>query len=410
MMRRRVCAWMARLRWRDPRILQVLMALGLIVLGVVACGPTFSPYWKVNKFRILALKADPVVLGQGQTSTLSVATYDPNDDNVTYTWTWCPFSVSAQNRYQCPVDVDQINQMIASQAPGGQAPTLPPDFFDVGTGPTVDFAYPGNEAMIHGFCQAIIAMVAKAAKDSPLAQQLPVQDCDAGLQVSVRLVAKTPHDEIIAKKSVLLVTSPDTQTNANPDVTGIAIQPADTAALDKVRDQLSWTANLDGQNGTDDLAWYSIPADEATPIVANVKFKIHAEVDPASVETWRPPAPQGSGKKLLPPESEVFEFRWFTSAGDVGESQGLFVDGTNTLDKASETGFQVAYDASKSDFDGDGVANGADNCPPIANPDQADSNGDGIGDGCDVHLWSVVRDGRLGQDFVERTVRVVGWE
>src|SRR5262249_27525756 len=36
-------------------------------------------------------------------------------------------------------------------------------------------------------------------------------------------------------------------------------------------------------------------------------------------------------------------------------------------------------DACDPDIDGDGVANAADNCPVNANPDQADNDGDGIG-------------------------------
>jgi chitinase len=35
------------------------------------------------------------------------------------------------------------------------------------------------------------------------------------------------------------------------------------------------------------------------------------------------------------------------------------------------------------DSDGDGIANGLDNCPGIYNPDQKDSDGDGYGDACD---------------------------
>ena len=38
------------------------------------------------------------------------------------------------------------------------------------------------------------------------------------------------------------------------------------------------------------------------------------------------------------------------------------------------------------DSDGDGVCNATDNCPFVANPDQADSDGDGVGDACEPVL------------------------
>lgn len=38
------------------------------------------------------------------------------------------------------------------------------------------------------------------------------------------------------------------------------------------------------------------------------------------------------------------------------------------------------------DADGDGVVDGSDNCPSVANPDQADLDGDGQGDACDTDI------------------------
>ncbi len=40
--------------------------------------------------------------------------------------------------------------------------------------------------------------------------------------------------------------------------------------------------------------------------------------------------------------------------------------------------------AAAPDTDGDGIADGADNCPNVANADQADTDGNGIGDACDA--------------------------
>ncbi|MDQ3929526.1 MAG: PxKF domain-containing protein [Chloroflexota bacterium] len=59
-----------------------------------------------------------------------------------------------------------------------------------------------------------------------------------------------------------------------------------------------------------------------------------------------------------------------------------------TGDVASNAGFDVTYNVvagytGSTDTDGDGVADGSDNCPAVANADQADLDGDGAGDACD---------------------------
>ena len=49
------------------------------------------------------------------------------------------------------------------------------------------------------------------------------------------------------------------------------------------------------------------------------------------------------------------------------------------------------------DADGDGIADDQDNCPTVANADQADQDGDGIGDVCDPDRDG---DGNVGRSVI----------
>ena len=62
-----------------------------------------------------------------------------------------------------------------------------------------------------------------------------------------------------------------------------------------------------------------------------------------------------------------------------------FADGARVTPSTTDmTSDQIKAAAAVVDFDGDGHPNGFDNCPAIANPDQADSDGDGVGDACEL--------------------------
>jgi YVTN family beta-propeller protein len=52
-----------------------------------------------------------------------------------------------------------------------------------------------------------------------------------------------------------------------------------------------------------------------------------------------------------------------------------------------------ACETPEGDSDGDGVTDDADNCPSVANPDQADDDNDGVGDACETPVLSTVLPG-----------------
>jgi len=71
---------------------------------------------------------------------------------------------------------------------------------------------------------------------------------------------------------------------------------------------------------------------------------------------------------------------WLDDTADIG--------GWTTLHRLSPGGEPITVVrelcvGGAGDCDGDGVADSGDNCPAIANTDQADGDGDGVGDACD---------------------------
>ena len=92
------------------------------------------------------------------------------------------------------------------------------------------------------------------------------------------------------------------------------------------------------------------------------------------------------------------EFGWTTTYRDGQSSPGAWTiddsadatsqsTGATWSDFSSSAGGRVprfAIEAASVDQDGDGIADDTDNCPAIANADQADADGDGFGDVCDA--------------------------
>ena len=97
--------------------------------------------------------------------------------------------------------------------------------------------------------------------------------------------------------------------------------------------------------------------------------------------------PQGPQRVVV--EGTTIIDQEFTSAGQFLERHGVaqVVDGRMTVEIGGAGGNtvlnQVVVATAPPDLDGDGWDNEVDNCPQVANADQADGDGDGVGDVCD---------------------------
>ncbi len=392
--------------------------ISLLALSSLSCGEAFPPYWRVEGLRVLGVQAEPVTLRQGEASTLSALIHAPDDEPLSYTWEWCPFNTSAQDQYKCPFTRDELAALISANLPDDALPInvgllLPA--FELGEGPTATLPYPGNEALILGFCELVQSFIAQQGEG--LAGQVGLSDCERGFEVSVRMSVRAGDQEIIASKRLKLWTGgPEGLVSTNPVTQGLELRLGRASDYEKVRAQLPW---VKGPETPEDERWVAIPQDAPLPVLANIPFEVRSLTELDSLDMWTPPAPLNSGMDYLPPEREVALFRWFISAGDIEDVGGLWKEGVSakSLQDASAMQFNIPYKPNaedleprsrRTDWDQDGVPDAQDNCAYVANAEQRDSAGEGIGDACTVTLYSLVRDGRLGMGWTSRQVQIIG--
>lgn len=139
--------------------------------------------------------------------------------------------------------------------------------------------------------------------------------------------------------------------------------------------------NGDGQTG----------CNAADGTAAIVTLNLPADVTATSTGF---PSPPSTAKQLTFTACSVYQQVTFSSTvpGDyeitasVSDSGSTSTIGTYNTSPAKWT--LHVTEAAITDADGDGVADADDNCPDVANADQANADGDGLGDACDANSYA----------------------
>ncbi|OIP44046.1 MAG: hypothetical protein AUK47_01660 [Deltaproteobacteria bacterium CG2_30_63_29] len=183
---------------------RALGAFGLVALLVVlfgGCGDNFDPKSKVNKLRILAIKAENPRLSAGEFTTFEALVVTADDGPVDLLWEFCPFTGGAEGRFPCVYPEGTPQELITMLQ---------------GHSETFAFAYvPELQALVDLFCEQ------QAQLASELPPGIPLPNCDQGYPARVRLTATEVETGAVveAVKTLQLVpSSGGVQDNANPAV------------------------------------------------------------------------------------------------------------------------------------------------------------------------------------------------
>ena len=392
----------------------------VLALGLTACqGRRFEPSHSISKFRIMGIQATPPEVRPGGEATLDALVVYAPDGDVSYHWEWCPFQTTGSQFFECPITQEEIEAQIEENLPDDIPPGLFqfPDF-DRGTEPTATLPYPFPQPILVAFCEAIADAASQAEEENEqLAGVLPQVDCDETYEVSVRLVIRNSEEPvtdeilenladqdqnevIVASKRVSLWLGSENEQDTNPIVNELEIRPANADDLDLLRD-----AGHDWVDEIEDLEndWYTIPADDPPPILVGVPYELHAAVEPSSVQTYSKLTPGGAetDERYQAPDKEVLVYNWFTTEGGLENSESIFVDGRNSLSDAGITTLYIPTTDTSQQFNGADGAAFIESCPEL-------EDGNDLETGCEVMVWSVVRDDRRGQGWLGRRLKATG--
>ena len=265
---------------------------GLATLALAgACNTSdFPEVTRLDRLRILAVRAEPVNPAEDTSTVLEPLVYTNSGQASTFAWSWCPILGFSADGFECPLaqaDLDALATQLGLDEP--------PPPLELGTDPTQSWKNVFPAATLATIC-------AQGVNGFDL-------DCDGGFPVRFKVTISNDGTSVIATTVVRLPIDA-APSNVNPSIAGIQ-------------------AILDGQPvAIDESAAATIPRLEET--------ELRAVVDPAQSESY--PALTVDGKPTTLKERLIVS--WFSEQGDISTPITAFIDGKTDLADALENTIQ----------------------------------------------------------------------
>lgn len=184
----------------------VVLACLLYMVSACQMKEELEGYEILDRVRILALKSEPASLAAGDTATLSALVYDPEDLNMSYSWSWCPIRNGANEGFTCALEEADLQAIWATLNNGKE---LPP--YDLGNEPTAQFTNQFDGDTVMEVCSTLM-------KDED-ADDFALFSCVMGLELSVELRMTSGDQEWVALKNLdLILDETKIQRNTNPTI------------------------------------------------------------------------------------------------------------------------------------------------------------------------------------------------
>lgn len=303
---------------KTPTLRHALLVLA-VSLPLASCGifgADSDRYEKLDRLRVLAIKAERPDLEGDETATFSAEVYQPQDGELGYAWSWCASRGDSASGFACNVSEQDLKRAWMAAGLDGPAPS-----YDLGTEREARLTNPLRPTLVDALCRA------------PHLDERLEMACFQGLEPSLELTIKDSRHEVTAIKSVPLLSDdiPDEERNTNP-------------ASD-------FPVTL-----SDDQDGAALAADE--PLRAGHRYTMRAEVDESAAESFTPVTRPGEPPSA--PRRETLVMTWFVTLGEVlapdgddgfggdGNPRTTFVDGHNAFPDLLRNAWQLPLTAGPS--------------------------------------------------------------
>ena len=272
----------------------------LAALLYAGCGDDLLKYNQLTGFRVLALRASPSILNQGESTTLDALTFVEGESvpGLRYHWSWCPARLPSAGGGDCALDAAAF-----ARAFGLDGNAID---FELGTEATATFIYPGEAETYRAACTNAAGSAAQGGF---------VFSCEGGFPISIRADITYGEQTIRVQKDVHLRFG-DLPGNTNPVLGAVSI------------------LKVGGE--TTPTPW---PEATAARVTLGEHYEVRVEVDEASAERFVPtatvvdPAPQERRENLY--------ITWFVSSGDTNERRTSLVQGAGSLAELGKNQWQL---------------------------------------------------------------------